>query len=68
MCLSEVGSTKGATVNLLRSMAPDHLQVRVIGVRVKCRNGQQVSCSRRGEVERRSIIQMGCSQWLSMQN
>ena len=68
MCLSEVGSTKGATVNLLRSMAPDHLQVRVIGVKVKCRNGQQVSCSRRGEVERMSFVQMSCRQWLSMQN
>ena len=30
MCLAEVGGTKKG-VNLLRSMAPDHLQVRVIG-------------------------------------
>ena len=64
MCLPEVGSTKGATVNLLRSMAPDHLQVRVVGIRVKCRKGQ-VRC-RRGEQER-SSIEKGC-QLMSTQN
>ena len=44
MCLSEVGSTKGATVNLLRRMAPDHLQVRFVGIRkgqVRCRRGEE---------------------------
>ena len=64
MCLSEVGSTKGATVNLLRSMAPDHLQVRVVGIMVKCRKGQ-VRCRRREQ--ERSSIEKGC-QLMSTQN
>ena len=53
MCLSEVGSTKGATVNLLRSMAPDHLQVRIVEIMVKSKKGQ-VRC-RKGEQERSRI-------------